>query len=494
VFAFMHKQRSASSDRPALPIVRPCRRLPLVRSDAGFTLIEVLVSAMMVVLIGSATAGALIAGAHFSGDQRQRSQAAAIAAQDQERLKGLSDEQLSGLNQPRTVTLNGTNFSVKSVATFLDATGASSCTSTGAASYKVVSTVSWTENYTSRPAIVTEESILARPVSGDLLAQASDEAVQWLQGVTVTATGPSTQSGATDANGCVVFAGLTPGSYIVTLADQNYVDPNGNASPPNATATVTSTGTAQPNGLPFHLGLAGSVVGTFTTGMTGVAAEADTISWLGVGASFGMTAGYQKATAAGLASSITTRPLFPFDVSATLPASYTNNYTVWAGKCLQMEPPSGIDQFTVTRGSTNQPQNIQEAPLYVATVNYNNGSTTLPVAPAHLKLTFATTGGTSCTSYSWHPTVAAGTTVPTTGWLANPGQPFVTSATSGPTESAASLSGPAQTGTLQMCADYYDASTHLSYNASTATFTNTSFTTLNAVPALTITRASQGTC
>jgi type II secretory pathway pseudopilin PulG len=83
------------------------------RSEAGFTIIEVLVSALMVILIGTATAKALITTAHVSGDQRLRAEADAIATQDQERLRGLSDEQLNGLSQTRPVTVGtGQTFSV----------------------------------------------------------------------------------------------------------------------------------------------------------------------------------------------------------------------------------------------------------------------------------------------------------------------------------------------------------------------------------------------
>jgi type II secretory pathway pseudopilin PulG len=467
---------------------RPGSTWRLFASDAGSTLIEVLVSALMVILIGSATAGALVAGSHFSGDQRFRSQADAVAVQDQERLRGLSDQQLSGLHQTRTVTLpNATSFTVQSDASFLDTTGASSCTSTGAAYYKVASTVSWTENFSTRPAIITDESLLARPVSGDLLTPVSDERLQPLQGVTVTATGPSTQTGATDANGCLVFAGLTPGNYTVNLADPNYVDPNGLASPPNATATVTLTGTAQPTGLPFHLGLAGSVVGTFTTPSIGVAAEADAISWLGTGASFGMTGGYQKSVAPGLASSITTGPLFPFDRTSTLPASYTNNYTVWGGRCWQMEPPTPVDQFTVTPGLTNQAQNVQEPLLDVATVNYYNGATTTAIKPTDVLLTFTSTAGTPCTD-SWRPSLTSNATEPASGWLANPGQPFVNTLTTGATASAASTPSSPQGGSLTVCADY------AGYKNSTTT-TNASFTAPNVVPTILITHGvNAGPC
>ncbi len=494
------------------PIESPAKALRSVRSERGFSLIEVLVSALIVILVASATATALITGAHFSGDQRFRSQADTLAVQDQERLKGLSDEQLSGVNQTRTVTLPSGTYTIRSVSQSINTTGVSSCTSTGVAYYKIASTVTWTENFSRRPATVTEDSLLARPVNGDLMAQVQDQTLTPLQDVTVTATGPSTQTGTTDANGCVVFAGLTPGSYSVGLTDQTDVDPSGNYPPyttggttSTATATVTSTGTAAPTGNVFHLGQPGSVAGTFTTAMSGVSGEADTVSWLGSGATFGMSNGFQSTTPLSApATAITTKSLFPFDVSSTSPASYNNNYTVWAGRCLQNEPPSGYNQVSVTPGSTGQAHNVQEPTLDVATVNYavtvthHHGSptiTTTAVKPTHVRLTFASTAGAACTSYTWSPTIASGTTEPSTGWLANPGQPFASTATSGATASAASSTGSPQTGTLSICADYYDPTAGASYMGTLTSVTNTNFTTTPTPLTITISNpANPGTC
>ena len=56
----------------------------------------------------------------------------------------MSDSQLTALHQTRTVTLNNTQYTVTSTATFLDATGGSSCTSRGAAYFKLTSTATWT--------------------------------------------------------------------------------------------------------------------------------------------------------------------------------------------------------------------------------------------------------------------------------------------------------------------------------------------------------------
>jgi prepilin-type N-terminal cleavage/methylation domain-containing protein len=481
------------TNSPATPsTVRFGVRDGRVRASAGFTLIEVLVTALIVVLIASASAKALISTSHASGDQRLRAQANAVASQDLERLRGLSDDNLNGLNQgPRTVNVNGTTFNVTSTANYLDTTGTSTCTSNAAAYYKISSTVTWTENYSNRTdTTVTQESVLARPVTGDLYVQATDQTGAPLSGVAVAATGPDTQNDTTNSAGCVLFAGLSPGGYALTLTDPGYVDPDGNASPPNVTATVTASTPVAPSGNPFRLGRAGSLAGTFTTAATylGYNGEADGISWLGSGASYGMSGGYRTVTSSAAAASLTTASLFPFNQSTTSTASYTNDYSAWGGRCLQQEPPAGMDTFTVMPGSTGQAANVIEPGLFIGAINYKIGSTTTAVRPAHVKLTFASTAGTPC-SDAWYPTLAAGTTVPPAGWLANPGQPFASTATTGTTASASSGSSSPETGQLTICADYNG------YKSSVTT-TNTNFTiTPVATPTITITNGTNaGPC
>jgi Tfp pilus assembly protein PilV len=462
---------------PAIvPPARPDSRPRFTGPEAGFTLIEVLVSALLVVLIASASARALITTSHVSGDQRFRSQADTLATQDQERLRGLPDQQLGGLNQTRTVTLNGGSFTVKSVSTYVDTTGASSCTSTAAAYYKIASTVTWSESFTSQPATLTEESLLSRPVTGDLLTKVTDQTLAPLAGVTVAASGapplpappaaqPSPQSDQTDSNGCVLFAGMTPGAYNVTLTPgANYVDPSGNPAP-TGTATVTATSTVSTSGNPFHFGLAGSIVGTFTTSTSGAAGEADGISWHGSGGqSIPAPAAAQWAPAVDPATAspgFTTGLLFPYALT-TAPATYTNNYAVWGGRCAGQQPPS-TNLFTVAPGSLNQAQNIPE-PLLDLVVT--NGTTN--IKPAHVKLTFSSGG---CTDV-WAPAVSSAAlgsppTTPATGWLANPGQAY------------------AGTGTLTVCAD-------TGTRKNSVTTSNTSFTSANVVT-VPITTTS-GTC
>ncbi|HEX4011719.1 MAG TPA: carboxypeptidase-like regulatory domain-containing protein [Solirubrobacteraceae bacterium] len=438
-------------------------------SESGFSLIEVLVSALMVGLIAAAAATALISSAHFSGDQQLRSQADVIANQDLERLRGMSDEQLGGLNQTRTVTLpSGQSFTVTSTSTYVNTSGASSCTSSAASYYKLTTNVSWTESYTNQSPSITDESLLSRPVSGDLLTDVKDPTGAPLQGATVNATGASNQTGTTDSNGCIVFAGLTPGSYTVALSKTGYVDPNGNSAP-SGTATVTTTGMASPSGLPFRLGQAGSIVGTFGT-YSGAGGQADGLSWLGTGAGLGMTTpGIVTATSA--AAGFTSALLYPFDTSATSPATYSSNYQVYGGQCAQQMPPAGSDQQSVSPGSTGATDTIQEPLLDINSVTYNGGA----VKPLHIRLTFTGTGCKNGTNDSWYPSLIASPTAapaPANGWLAYPGQPYA---------------GSGQ-GTLTVCADY-------SNHKASVTATNASFTQPNYVSAIAISSSSgTGTC
>jgi hypothetical protein len=131
---------------------------------------------------------------------------------------------------------------------------------------------------------------------------------------------------------------------------------------------------------------------------------------------------------------------------------------------------------------------VIEPGLLISGINYKNGSTTTAVKPAHIRLTFTSTAGTACTD-SWYPTLASATTVPASGWLANPGQPFASTATSGTTASASSGSSSPQTGLITVCADYNG------YKNSVTT-TNTNFTVSGTTaPTILITNGTNaGTC
>jgi prepilin-type N-terminal cleavage/methylation domain-containing protein len=455
--------------------LKPARSRQGRESEAGFTLIEVLISATIVALIAGAVATGLIANAYVSADQRRHSQADQLAQQDQERLKGLSSKQLFGLNQNWSVTLGGTTYNGTSQATFLSSSAASSCSPAGngaASYYNVISTVTWAAN---RRAPIKEESIITPPAGGALLTQVKDQLLNPVQGVTVSASGPDFESATTDSLGCTIFGGLPTGTYTVSLGlPAGWVDQDGDPTPTKQ-ADVTGTGTSTPQGgNPLHAALAGTINANFTTvANTGTVANpvygtitgqrAHSLSWWGSGATFSMSK-YQTAlptsAPAALIPASGTLQLFPFALTA--PTYYTNNYQVWSGKCRQMQPPSGIDTASVPPGS-NQTVTVQEPALDVF-VNLSGSR----IAPDNVLITFNSTSGAVACSDSWRPPVALNAASNVNGVLSYPGQPFA-SQTTGSTGS-----GSGDTGYITVCADVL--SSNKVYSATSAPMSNANFT------------------
>jgi hypothetical protein len=441
-------------------------------------MVELIVSAVIIALLGAAMAQALIASGHLSADQRHRAVADELAQQDQERLRGLSSQELDDVDgQARGVSLDGTSYTITSTARFLSTSGSSSCGSSGtgaAAYYRTSSSATWGGNL--RGAVV-EDGVVTPHDGGVLLTQVHDQTDSALSGVTVAASGPDYETSTTNSDGCAVLAGLKAGSYTLTLTKAGYIDANGNASPLTRSAIVTSSGTAAPTGgNPIDMAQPGAINAVFTSeGGTLTGQQADALSWIGAGSTYGMSSpsSYGPVTPASTLPTSGGESLYPYAFTGP---SYTDNYRVWAGKCPQMQPPTGIGEASVAPGSS-QTLSIAEPALNVV-VSYGG----VRVAPAHVKLSFTSTSGTSCTD-SWSAPVAASAATSANGSLASPGQPFVSSATSGSTESASTYAG-----TLAVCADYQ------SHELTVSNLTNTNFTgsTLVTVPILST--STSGTC
>lgn len=219
------------------------------RAEHGFTLIEVLVSALLVLIISAGVATALVSANDFTGSERGNSQANAVAQQDQERLKSMSDSQLTSLRQTRTVPLNGTQFTVLSTATYLDASGNSSCSSGSNAYFKLTSKVTSPATPGNPAQSVTEETVITRPLAGTLLVKVGDQTGTPLSGAAIAIAGQNTgynASATTDTNGCVAFAGLPTDGYAITATDPGYVDPNGDATPTQAASVSPTTVATRP--------------------------------------------------------------------------------------------------------------------------------------------------------------------------------------------------------------------------------------------------------
>ena len=426
-----------------------------LRDEDGITLVEVLVSIMLVGLIAMSFLG-LDAAGRTSADQRRVAQATQVAQADQERLRGLSADQLAGLNQTRSVTVDGTTYTVTSTGKYTSASsGAESCASSAAsADYaKVTSSVTWPNNKRNP---VAETSLITPRIGGSLVVQAQDQGANGLPGATVTATGTDNsnsnvvRSGTTDSGGCVIFGSLPVGGYSVVTSLAGYVDSSGSATP---TSSVTTTAGNTTN-LTVRLAAPGRILATFlgVTGSNpnGYASTAPSMSWSNPGL---LTPGVLDPSSDANTSLDTGQTVFPYITSGT--STFDNNYVVWAGSCTSAQPPtSSQSTATVTPGgtatSTANGQVAVKMPVINLTVTYGGSA----VKPDHVTLRDA------CND-TWDAPIASSSSKPSSGWLASPGQPYGSGYT--------------------VCADYAYSSSWwgTSYRKDTASVSNNSFNASN---------------
>ena len=451
-----------------------------VASEGGFTLIEVLVSAVLVLLISAAVAEALVTSGDFTGYTRNHAEANVVAQQDEERMKSMSDSQLTALHQTRTVTLNNTKYTVTSTATFLSATGGSSCTTKSAAYFKLNSTVTWSGAVGGTGKSVTEESLITRSLAGSMVATVNDETANPLANVNITATGQTTgyATGAlTDQNGCVAFSGLPTDGYTVGYTDLGYVDVNGNSSP-TQTQAVNQTSTASVN--TEVMGKAGSVSSTFSTMNSSHVAlgfPGYELSYFGSGngnkMSVAKTVGSQTTTMTPLNAT----SLFPFWSPST---TYTNNYQLWAGKCEQeqpLQPPTGDNTATVMPGAAGTApgggQPVVGVPAIDVAAKWNGAFVTPGV-----KVIFAGSGTGGACSDTWSNVAPVGSEqVGGVTYGVYPA-PFASNAAAG--QPTASASG--DPGTITVCVQATNAG--ITRHETSASMTNTNFTTPTRAPVM----------
>ncbi len=289
-----------------------------VRAEDGFGLIEVLVTAVLVALVGIGVFTGLDAASATSGLNKQ------------ERLRSFRVGELSNLDETRTVTSGGVPYTVNSRATWVsDGSGSQSCTNTSNdASYlRIKSTVSWPSMGGTSPVQLT--SLVAPPNGsfganeGSLVVQVRDGTGAGIEGVSVTATGPATLSDTTDESGCAFFGYVAPGTYTVSPSQTGYVDPSG-AAAPSRQASVIGEETAT---VAFDYAQAGSATVSFDTSVGGTvrAATAENV----ILAHSGLPAPGRRTFGTGSSrASIAATSLFPF----------SSPYAVYSGNCSGADP------------------------------------------------------------------------------------------------------------------------------------------------------------
>jgi Tfp pilus assembly protein PilV len=350
--------------------------------EAGFMLIEVLMSAVVLLIVSAGIFGLMQATAHSSTEDRHRSEAYSVAQEDQARLRSKRLPALNALNEFRTVTLNGNKFSIHSTGTFVnDLTGTTSCSAaeTTADYVKISSEVTWPRMQGAKPAmlqsiVAPSKSLSLDPESGTLTITARNAQGTALPGVKLVGSGPAPFNSETNELGCALFS-LPKGTYTMVPSGINLIDKDGlppAAMPVSAIAEKTNSYTIEYD----H---PGTIPVTFETLSEGklVPAKADSIF---VYHSLMSTARVFTTTASVRESAVTATPLYPFP----------SPYTIYAGSCTANNPNAegkgvaGVANVSVLSGETKLLGSVKvQIPALNLTVK--NGAT--PIKGAKVTIT-----------------------------------------------------------------------------------------------------------
>lgn len=367
------------------------RRQEIPPAEAGFALIEVLVSAVVIVVVSAGTFGLLQAMTRASGEQRHSSQAFAIAQEDQARLRSMQLIALSNLSEKREIKLAGTTFTVRSTGFFVnDKAAALSCDGENiSADYaQVTSVVSWPGAASSERAVL--RSIVSPTVnsidskSGTLTVQVTNEKKEPKAGVDLEA---GIYSAETDANGCATFPDLPSGSVILKSNGEDMKLVTTNSVYFQETTAGVGAGAAKTAKLTYDN------EGTISAGFVYrvgnkeefKASSADSLTVVHLtmkdAKQFGSLGGPRLGK-------IDAKPFFPF----------TSPYSVYAGTCASSKPPEGTAAMpgaTVSGGKTT-PVTIQLPALNVTVwsgKNEANKGSPLPNAEVWVRDLECTKGG-----------------------------------------------------------------------------------------------------
>jgi Tfp pilus assembly protein PilV len=356
------------------------QRMPT--GEGGFMMIEVLASAVVLLIVSAGVFGLMQATAHSSSEDRHRSEGYSAAQEDQARLRSMRLASLNALNETRPVTLNGTEFSVHSTGTFVnDLTSTTSCATEkeSTADYvKITSEVTWPKMQSTKPATIESivspaKSLSLDPSHGTLSITARNAQGAPLPELTLTGSGPAPFNGKTNELGCAMITDLPEGNnYSMLPSGTNLVDKDG-LLPASMTVSVTA-GVPTPYAVQYdHPGTIPVSFETLSEGKL-VPAKADSVFVFNTGMS---TARIFSTIGSVRESVVNATPLYPFP----------SPYSIYAGACATNNPNTegkgvaGVANVAVTPSGT-APAKVQIPAL---NLTVNNGAT--PIKGAKVTIT-----------------------------------------------------------------------------------------------------------
>lgn len=206
------------------------------RSERGSALIEIMMAALLVALAATAVFKGIDGASAVSSGSKSRAVAAAIAEDDQERLRALPPADLVDRSESRSVSRGGVAFTVRSSSRWAvdrDATPDCNTTTSRTGYLRIQTTVTWPDMRGSQPIVATG---LVAPPNGSVTTSRGavgikilNEQNQGVPGVSVSVSGASL-SGTTDSDGCVYWDDVPQGNYTYTAQKAGYIDYSGNGA------------------------------------------------------------------------------------------------------------------------------------------------------------------------------------------------------------------------------------------------------------------------
>jgi Tfp pilus assembly protein PilV len=429
------------------------------RGEEGWLIVEAMIGAVVLIIAGLAIYNGLDGASKASGRNRNRTVAAYLAQQDQERMRTMDAAALSNnYTNSRFVTIASVKYTVNSAATPInDSTGSVSCTNNSSSAHylKITSTVSDPSN---QNAPVVQDSLLSpKPDDGNSAVQIVDRTgTTGVPGVPVTLQQSPSSTVTTDSQGCSLFTFLDNSvNYTVGFSLPNYVNVNGvNAVTGPITVVPGNVSTTQ-----FQYDKAGSITANFPAGNACVGISvANTHLKLTPAVRNGSAFPQSNCVTSGTGNANTAAGLFPF----------TDAYAVYGGVC-----------------TTNDPNKYGQTPTFAPILTAGGSQSVTPTEPpVTVNVNRRTTSSGSGTALS-----LANVVFTSTDCSANT---FSTIRT-GATGSAATLGLPY--GAYSVCVDDKQSFPGSPHKAST-TFTNNTATgkTLSTILIDASTSSTQGSC
>lgn len=304
------------------------------RGEDGFTLLELVVALTLFAIMSAGVMATISSGLNLSRNNRSRSVAANLAAQQMDAFRAMDFPTLLGQQGNRTQpvqTVGGVPFTVttsvnpqpiSSTTGPCDAQGSS----VNSLVFRVDVSVTWVAMLGVAP--VGASTIISPPVGVydetgkgflgvKVLGPAGTPVAAGIPVTVTPAITPATNS--TDAKGCAFFTNATPGTYTVALGAVGYVDRQGNSSP-SQTVGVSANAITR---VGFDYASAGSLA--LTLAGSGGATVPSTVA-VSLGDTDFVPTGTK--TYSGTGTSRTIANLFPV----------TAGYTMWAGDCSDADP------------------------------------------------------------------------------------------------------------------------------------------------------------